>query len=284
MHPRGWPAALILLAALALCTQGRGAQETAETTSETDWADCLGCHDLGGDNLPTLSDLRIPGFGGTIRRDCLECHERVDLAGINNVWSHDTRPLAAHVDCLVCHSASPHGTENPPKPARWGKRTEEQCFSCHRTIELALAQQYSHGFVPGVRCRDCHNPHKPLQAALPEPLLSSDIAELRGTAYDWRESNRLCMGCHPEAELTLSLSRGFVTLNTVNYHSLHLERGRVMCIECHDPHGSLHQGMLRTQLLTGEIFGFHGDLEGGTCAVRCHGVNHERWTYRNKVH
>ena len=84
-------------------------------------------------------------------KDCLDCHNRAELTDISGIWVHPTRPLAGHVACAVCHSAAPHGADAPPPPARWNKRTEEQCLACHRTVELALAQQYSHGFAPGLR-------------------------------------------------------------------------------------------------------------------------------------
>lgn len=283
MRARNWLWVLILLAAVAVSTQGQGAPEaTDDSTDSTDWTDCLSCHEISGDDLPTLADLRISTFGARLQRDCLECHDRVDLTGINNIWLHETRPLAAHVDCLLCHTAGPHSADNPPKPAHWGKKDEEQCYTCHRTIELDMSQQYTHGFAPGVRCRSCHEPHEPFDVAIPESLLTGDLADLRGSSYDWRESNRACLTCHSETQLTLSLSDGFVTLNTVNYHDVHLEQGNTMCIECHNPHGSLRPGMLRSRLLTGELFGYSEDPSGGTCAVRCHGVEHDDWTYRNR--
>jgi hypothetical protein len=280
-----WLPVLALLALVLNAGQGRGdaGNDTTDST-QVDWNDCAACHDMQHGNLPRLSDLRIPGLGAKTRRDCLDCHNRTDLSGIFDIWLHDTQSLADHVDCLACHKAEPHGADNPPPAARWGQREEEGCFECHRSVELALSQQYSHGFAPGVRCHDCHDPHDPLASAVPESILTNDLAELRGSSYDWRESNRACLSCHGEAQLTLGLTDGFVTLNTVNYHDLHLQLGRAMCIECHDPHGSLRPGMIRLELLSGELFGYSWDLEGGTCAVRCHGVEHDGWTYRNKVY
>lgn len=77
---------------------------------------------------------------------------------------------------------------------------------------------------------------------------------------------------------------GFVALNTVNYHERHVQAGRCLCIECHDPHGSVKPAMLRTELLSGEALSFRQRHNGGNCTVSCHGVDHQAWGYANAAY
>lgn len=276
-------ATLALLLLAALLTGAMAASDDEAPDDSIDWLDCSACHDTEFADLPSLSDLRVAGLGAGMRVSCLDCHDRVALSTYNDIWVHQVQPLAAHVSCTSCHTAGPHGPGLPTMESRWGKKDQQACFECHRDIEIDFSQQFSHGFVPGVMCRDCHSPHQPLEAAIPSSLLEKDLQELRGSNYDWYESNTLCLKCHSPASLTMSLSEGFVTLNTENYHDQHLELGNVMCIECHDPHGSRNPGMVRSELLTGEALYFLEEVGGGTCAVVCHGVEHDGWSYTNKV-
>ena len=104
-----------------------------------------------------------------------------------------------------------------------------------------------------------------------------------GNSSDWYGSNQECLSCHGPAQLMMQLSSGFVTLNTENYHDIHVVRGNVMCVECHDPHGSIYSPMVRSELPTGEIMIYLDQPDGGTCAVVCHGVDHDGWSYINQV-
>jgi predicted CXXCH cytochrome family protein len=142
----------------------------------------------------------------------------------------------------------------------------------------------SHGDNPAVGCVDCHPAHEAFEAALPLDILPTPVAQSQGQGYDYYSSNSSCLGCHNSAALFGDLREGFVVLNTVNYHELHVMQGQSLCIECHEPHGSMFRSLLRGRLLDGSSFSFRPGIGGGSCSVRCHGVEHDNWSYVSKVY
>lgn len=256
--------------------------EQVPTMAQTDWADCLACHEEQYAGLPQLTQLRPPLGSTQLEDSCLACHEPIELSGARADWRHPVRPVGSHLACTQCHPAVAHSAEQPP-PLPSGDYNAAGCFTCHGAADLDLHAFRGHGNIPGLSCRGCHPPHSPLRVQLPASLIVSSVRENWGAAYDWYESNSGCVTCHPPATLLLDLKQGFVSLNTVNYHDLHVVRGRTLCIECHQPHGSNRQGMLRSTLLTGEEFSYFSRIDGGSCALTCHGVTHDSWNYTNRL-
>jgi hypothetical protein len=243
-----------------------------------DWAACLDCHTLADAGLPALSMFRPTAFA-VPPASCEACHEPLDLAGPRTDWTHPVRSIAAHLGCTDCHVAVPHGV---PPPAH-GDLKGKAASPVTAIASAALSAQWSHGADPRVRCRDCHPAHQPMRAAQPLPLLPAHLRdEWRGLG-DWYQGNAACLDCHAPAGLIFPLDRGFVTLNTANYHQLHLDNARLFCIECHDPHGSRRRGMVRDSLLDGRLLHFNELIDGGSCTVTCHGVDHQDWRYINRV-
>ena len=247
-----------------------------------DWTRCTDCHQEPEESLPSLSMLRPWGWASQPRNDCLECHDPAALTEPQSSWVHPVRPVAAHVPCTSCHPAVPHDATAPPPPPT-GDYKAEGCYGCHRTIEAQRHFLSRHGEAR-LRCRSCHPPHEPLSAALPQAFIPVGSRNAWRASYDWWLSNEMCLDCHPPAGVLLALDTGFVTLNTHNYHDLHVSRGAILCLECHTPHGSMRHALLRTDLLTGETLGYSQNPDGGTCSVICHAVEHTGWTYTNCVY
>jgi hypothetical protein len=246
------------------------------------WGDCLACHADPYSGLPKLSDLRPQSTSGVLEGGCLSCHAPAELVAARADWRHPVRPVGSHLACTNCHVAVAHGKGAPP-PKPTGDYVSEGCYACHREVQMARQSMQRHGEGPQLRCIDCHSPHVPMLAALPAVLVSQTERERWERHYDWLSSNDGCLSCHPPAQLLMQLDQGFVTLNTVNYHDLHTLRGRVLCVECHAAHGSNRSAMLRGSLLTGESWSYVSGPDGGTCTVRCHGVDHDGWRYVNRV-
>ena len=213
-----------------------------------------------------------------IESSCYGCHTRDDLQRVSLSWLHPVRPIAAHVACTDCHPAVAHGAGNPP-PLPEGDYLAEGCYACHRTVEAERMLFFSHPERQPLQCRECHPPHEPFQAALPISLIPTLEREARQRNYDWYQSNSLCLGCHSLGTLFWETREGFALLNTENYHERHVIKGQVMCVECHESHGSTRKAMLRTRLLSRELLGFSETIKGGRCSAMCHGVDHEEFSY-----
>jgi hypothetical protein len=191
-------------------------------------------------------------------------------------WTHPVRPLADHLQCTDCHRAGPHDAAHPP-PVPEGDYKAQGCYACHKLVEVERHWPSRHGET--VLCRDCHPPHEPFAAALPVSLMNRGTNTVRLKAYDWQQSNELCLRCHSSSALVWPQSGAFVNPAGESYHELHLGRGRCLCIECHAPHGSVQAGLLRRELLDGQAFGVFPRAGGGNCTVTCHGVDHVSLSY-----
>jgi len=249
--------------------------------STVDWSACLDCHPPSDTGLPPLSMFRPSSFAMPIA-SCEDCHAPLELAGPVVDWTHPVRSIAAHLSCIDCHVVVSHDADDPP-PIPYGDYDQAGCFECHRDVSAALSSIRSHGSDPRVRCRDCHPAHEPLRAALPLPLLPSSLREGWQGINDWYLGNSACLQCHAPGSLIFPLDQGFVTLNTTNYHQVHLDNGLLFCVECHEPHGSRHRGMMRDTLLDGRLLQFDEQIDGASCTVTCHGVDHQDWRYINQV-
>jgi predicted CXXCH cytochrome family protein len=245
-----------------------------------DWADCAACHASILTNLPPLSALRPPATGGALATQCSACHAAGDLQRLQPGWTHPVRPVADHLRCTDCHRAQPHDAAHP-LPLPRGDYKAAACYACHKEVEVEQHWPSHHGAEAS--CRDCHPAHAPFAAALPLDLVPGEAQDAWNRTYDWYKSNASCLRCHSEAGLMVATDRGFVVLNTVNYHAEHVQAGRSLCIECHEPHGSTRPALLRSRLIGGGVLTFVPRPTGGTCAVLCHGVDHRDWAYTNRV-
>jgi len=246
------------------------------------WSRCTDCHEIDYEELPPISALRPEHLMYQPSRRCEECHSSAELKVPHSSWTHPVRPVGLHVRCTACHQAVPHSaTEPPPMPS--GEYEVEGCYECHRGVEIDrhLASRHAEA---DVHCRDCHPAHDPLLVALPGDFLPAGSLRSWSGAYDWWTSNDQCLTCHEPVNLLMSLDQGFIILNTTNYHDTHVTGAQVLCLECHTPHGSIYDSLLRTQLLNDNPLLYGSLADGGTCSVICHGINHDNWQYTNRVY
>lgn len=282
--------ALVSLALLALgvwstlpLPAGGAAQANPAPGATTNWANCLACHTVSGSDLPKLADLRPANLGADLPAQCGTCHSEVDYKKQVSDWRHPVQPLALHLACTDCHVAVAHDHSHPP-PLPVGDYSASGCYQCHASVRAQRRMPSSHGERQAARCRDCHPPHQPLWAALPAHLVPQPARAGWQGSYDWQKSNSDCLACHPAGQLLYGVTQGFVTLNTENYHALHVQAGRVLCLECHTAHGSFQPKLLRSRLLTGEVLSYTQHSNGGTCNLQCHSIVHDNWQYVNSAY
>jgi predicted CXXCH cytochrome family protein len=260
---------LILIAAAALLLAlGAALQDTGDSppfTHSAD-ADCASCHTDAGSPWPSLAEFR--------GKDCGVCHSDTYIRSNFTRWTHKTRPAAlSGKACLDCHAISDGGG------VALKAKGDALCLSCHADARDEFRGFSSHPYFEGnVTCLRCHPAHGDYDA----PILLEQVQFWGDAAvplYDSMEQNAECLRCHPYFELTGLSRSGFVLANTFNLHELHLERALTACIECHEPHGSSSQKLVRSALPDGSPLVHVGGEGWGTCSVNCHSTPHIQTKY-----
>jgi hypothetical protein len=251
--------------------------QTEESPASADWSDCLACHESPDEDLPSLAELRPVTGGNKLGRDCNECHTAAELTVPRSDWRHPLRPVAAHLSCIDCHPAVPHSADSPP-PQPVGDYTASACYACHQSVKAERHMFSQHGERGDISCRDCHPAHGRDYAELPLTLLPVSTREAWQGGNDWYLSNSKCLACHASGSLFFELAEGFVD-SKQNLHDLHVTQREILCVECHAPHGSLRHRLLRQRLITGELLQSFESVDGATCAVVCHGFDHDGTSY-----
>lgn len=205
---------------------------------------------------------------------CLMCHDEYNLglAKTTHRLSSDTKNAAVEIGCISCHEggdvhAEDPSVENITNPANLsGLDAVKLCSQCH----LAHKQMDNYGFDihanQQLNCSQCHRVHGGSASQLLDeraefcqkchyetvvkfrrrsnhPVLQGNLTCLNCHRFTKRrdynlmyELNRVCQDCHPEQGGPYLYEH-----DAVNAYSV--ESGS--CIECHDPHGSENDHLLR---------------------------------------
>jgi DmsE family decaheme c-type cytochrome len=180
---------------------------------------CQSCHGPSADHLRAGADGKRPSpavvFTDTVDADtqnpdtqnqvCLNCHR----SDVGNEW-HGGVHQFEQLSCSNCHQI--HVSSDPILDA---KQQASVCFTCHQQQRAELLRQSAHPVERGLLgCGDCHAAHGG----------SSSAGMLKKS-----NTNELCYDCHAE-------KRGPVLWEHAPV--------REDCSNCHQPHGSNHNGLL----------------------------------------
>ena len=244
---------------------------------------CAACHQEASEALPPLGVFRFAAKrdefhapGEILQPTCASCHQGEMYDRPLTTLTHPSRSVGSHLSCTECHDLFAGSL----KPAAWAKTDYESsfCFSCHDDQRRTFALSDTHSLLRrDVSCRGCHPPHRPFAVNITVDLLEM-MGELTVLAYDPIDSNRLCLRCHGYLELAgpdtgFSLGAGF------SLHDLHLNRAYASCVECHNPHGSSEESMVRSTTLEGEPLLHFMAGDTGSCTVTCHDKHHSSSQY-----
>jgi len=232
----------VLVAALAWLL---GAPPVLAIDDRPDSEMCLECHE-SFDTTLAHTPHRLTDTGSRkyeIQVSCVDCHtgwdvhlEEPDAATIGN-------PAHASVEesvviCAACHGnphqlsmaehnphtmaglncSSCHTIHNPGKTPLRGSSTE-RCLDCHTSTRAEFELTSNHRVLEGVvTCVDCHQLTQQLSVPFSDGL------------------TRRCLACHNEIEGPYPYEH-----QATNAYSV--EGGG--CLECHHPHGSLFDRLLR---------------------------------------
>jgi len=230
---------------------------------------CLSCHGGTATSANPISTGAHPAhlsgvygtasFFGSGASSCQSCHNTSSAVHLNGIID---LVIGAGSACQGCH---------PGAAPAWGSSARLDCTVCHAATPAVLpngvAAPYKanfastgHGKYPASnQCTTCHDPD------------SSHISGSLGTHTRLRllNDNNQCASCHNNA---LIVGPSFLNMST------HIKKDGTPlgCNECHDAHGTLNLGMIRT-VISGSAIVVRDDVNGlvdqvtnrGLCQV-CH--------------
>ncbi len=172
---------------------------------------------------------------------CLDCHEEQYESYSISVHSRETiKGPQGQEACETCHGAGEFhvdegGGEDVAiftfKKSTDPKEKSARCLTCHyRTPGMDLWDMGAHE-RNDVSCDSCHEVHTGKVQKPSEP--------------------EVCFKCHREVKLAA---------NKRSHHPI-LE-GKVSCSDCHEPHGSLNKGMVKSDDAQQLCFKCHADKRG----------------------
>ncbi len=182
---------------------------------------------------------------------CLKCHDTGAAAGIlrtaHAVKGDSRTPFAQHA-CESCHGASPQHVDS--HPAKGEKRASPTvvfkgdrissaearngvCLTCHES-GVRMNWKGSQHSNSEVACTDCHSLHA-----------EKDVVR------DKRTQPQTCFNCHAEQR---------ADSYQLSHHPI--REGKVVCSDCHNPHGSPAPKMLKEVRVTDTCYNCHADKRG----------------------
>jgi DmsE family decaheme c-type cytochrome len=190
-------------------------------------AKCTGCHDEADDATPTMLDL----------------HPSVLAIGKTR---HGVKGDPRTPTCTDCHGDSEKhighkGSDKPPKPDRWFTKKSNTpaaeingaCLTCHKGGSRTHWEGSQHA-GQDVACTSCHQVHTQ-----------------HDKVRDKRTQPDVCFTCHKEQR---------ADSRKMSHHPI--GEGKVACSDCHNPHGSAGQKLLKKNTVTETCFTCHAEKRG----------------------
>lgn len=246
---------------------------------------------------------------------CLSCHEYFDrtLIPTKHRLSSQTEGPVIRIACTNCHPGAKDHIEDPSKenittaaelPYEEARRVCRQCHKAHNELD-------NYGFDPhsteGLSCADCHKVHGSKQSLLLDEKAefclrcheNVRLAFKKASRHPVLQKNLNCLSCH---RFVKRMDRS-VSYNVFGIcKSCHPEQGGPFpyeheainayaiegsgCTECHDPHGSENNRLLRRPgsdlckqcHMPSEHLVAHGGIWAGYPCANCHTETHGSYT------
>lgn len=182
---------------------------------------------------------------------CTRCHDGSDEPNLLSIGQtkHGVVADGRTPTCTSCHGESEKHLNGDPKvkgrPApdvvfkkgaysvSEGKQRAEQCLSCHKGQQRTNWHGGAHD-VNGVACNDCHKTHQPVDKV-----------------RDKKTQPEVCFACHKEQR---------ADSHKISAHPI--GTGKVVCADCHNPHGSTGPKMLAKNTVNETCFVCHAEKRG----------------------
>ncbi|SCZ65675.1 DmsE family decaheme c-type cytochrome [Thiohalomonas denitrificans] len=199
--------------------------------------------------------LLLISAGGALARDmesCTRCHDETWESPVLNIlqtphaaMADERTPFAANA-CEGCHGDSGQHMKAPaddeartPPPVTFGEehtsvaKQNETCLGCHDSGERMHWRGSMHNFEE-LACVSCHTVHVPR-----DPIL------------DERKQTEVCTSCHARQK------------SEALRPSAHpVQDGAMSCSNCHNPHGTLNESLLRRSNVNETCYDCHAEKRG----------------------
>jgi len=204
-------------------------------------------------NLPELGQSKADVAKAAFKEDakCTKCHDESENAPVLSIYQtkHGVKGDARTPSCTTCHGQSDKhlagdkdGKGRPApdvvfKKGVYDKSSEDkradQCLTCHKGTKRNNWAGSAHP-VNDVVCNDCHKVHKPADAVLSK-----------------QTQTQVCFTCHREQQADSKKN---------STHPIDVKK--VVCSDCHNPHGSTGPALLKKNTLNETCFLCHAEKRG----------------------
>jgi len=183
------------------------------------------------------------------QQTCVGCHAQEAQNWAHTVHAKvfglNPRNALESAGCEACHGPGSAHIQNPAGPAsiiRFSKRSvipvaqqNAQCLNCHRGGQRIFWPNSAHE-NHDLACSDCHNP----------------MANYSARGLEARASiNETCFQCHKTQRAQF----------TRRSHMPLLE-GKITCVDCHNPHGSTTEPLIKADSVNEVCFTCHAEKRG----------------------
>ena len=212
------------------------------------WAAGLALPDLGNATAAKTAQAET-----ALKKDalCTRCHDESETAPILTIYQtkHGVRGDARTPTCQSCHGESERHLKGEPnakvrpapdvvfKQGVYGvtgdKERAAQCLTCHKGTMRTQWDGAQHQNNQ-VSCNDCHQVHRPVDRVLNK-----------------KTQIEVCFTCHKEQR---------ADIHKISAHPM--EVGKVVCSDCHNPHGSAGSKLVKKNTVNETCFQCHAEKRG----------------------
>jgi DmsE family decaheme c-type cytochrome len=182
---------------------------------------------------------------------CTRCHDENEMKPILSIYQtkHGVKGDSRTPACQSCHGDSEKHIKGDPNvkgraapdvvfkkgafPASDAKDRAAQCLTCHKGTNRTHWSGSQHE-SNDMACNDCHKTHQPVDKVLNK-----------------KTQTEVCFTCHKE-------QRG--DSHKISTHPI--DAGKVVCSDCHNPHGSTGPKLLKKNTVTETCFTCHAEKRG----------------------